>query len=181
MPRAAVFLDRDGVINRGVDAEGRLFAPASVAELEILPGVADALLALRAAGYLLVVITNQPDVARGRTARADVDHIHAVLRQSLAIDDVRVCFHDDSDGCSCRKPQPGMIQDAARDFQIDLSRSFVVGDRWRDIEAGRRAGCRTLLVNSYQEGCLIDPDYEFPDLAAAAAWIVAEAPVPERQ
>ena len=145
--RRAVFLDRDGVINRVRVVEGRPYPPRALAELEILTGVAEALQALREDGFLLIVATNQPDVARGTTSRAEVDAINARLMELLALDDIRVCFHDSADGCECRKPRPGLLADAARDYAIDLARSFMVGDRWRDIEAGRRAGCTTLFID----------------------------------
>ena len=171
--RRAVFLDRDGVINRGVVHAGKPFAPSSLSEFEILPGVAEALASLRAAGYLLVVCTNQPDVRRGNTDRADVDAIHAYLRKALAIDDVRVCYHNDGDACVCRKPMPGMLYAAAYDHEIQLSRSFMVGDRWRDIGAGRAAGCQTILVSRFPEPLSVEPDLELENLPAAAEWILS--------
>jgi D-glycero-D-manno-heptose 1,7-bisphosphate phosphatase len=171
--RKAVFLDRDGVINRGIVDEGRPFAPASLAEFEILPGVPEALEKLRAAGYLLVVCTNQPDVRRGEMKRADVEAIHARMRSELALDDIRVCFHDDRDNCACRKPKPGLIIAAAVDWEVQLTRSFMVGDRWRDIDAGKAAGCMPILVNRFPEPVHIEPLVEFADLAAAAEWILS--------
>jgi D-glycero-D-manno-heptose 1,7-bisphosphate phosphatase len=146
LKRPAVFLDRDGVINRAFERLGAWHPPASLAELEILPGVPAALNALRACGYSLVVVTNQPDVARGSSSRALVDAIHARLASALPLDAILSCFHDSADECQCRKPRPGLLLQAARDLQIELSLSFMVGDRWCDVEAGRRAGCRTVLV-----------------------------------
>jgi D-glycero-D-manno-heptose 1,7-bisphosphate phosphatase len=171
----AVFLDRDGVLNRGVTRDGRPWAPFSLTELEILPGVPDALAALRAAGFQLVVVTNQPDVSRGFVTRTAVDVIHEYMRQQLPLDEIRVCFHDDQDGCACRKPKPGMIFAAAVEREIQLARSFMVGDRWRDIGAGRAAGCRTILVNAMVETTRVEPDIELTDLRAAADWIMATA------
>lgn len=169
----AVFLDRDGVLNRGVRRDGSLFSPSSVAELEVLPGVPDALAALRAAGFLLIVVTNQPDVARGATARSAVEGIHAHMKQSLPLDDIRVCFHDESDRCACRKPRPGLIYAAAVEREIDLSQSFMVGDRWRDVGAGKEAGCRTVLINRVAEARHIEPDIELRDLPETVAWILS--------
>jgi D-glycero-D-manno-heptose 1,7-bisphosphate phosphatase len=143
----AVFLDRDGVINRAVVRDGKPYPPADLSETEILPGVEDALLDLKAANYLLIVITNQPDVARGTTARETVDGINAFLGSRLPIDEFRTCYHDSGDGCDCRKPLPGSILSAAQKYGIDLSASFMVGDRWRDIEAGQNAGCRTIFID----------------------------------
>jgi D-glycero-D-manno-heptose 1,7-bisphosphate phosphatase len=171
--RRAVFLDRDGVINRGVFKAGQPFAPFSLSEYDILPGVPEALASLRAAGFLLVVTTNQPDVARGAARREQVETIHEYIRERLALDDIRVCYHDDSDQCACRKPLPGMIFAAAVEHEIQVGRSFMVGDRWRDIGSGKSAGCTTILVNAFPEKTRIEPDIELPDLPAAARWILS--------
>jgi D-glycero-D-manno-heptose 1,7-bisphosphate phosphatase len=152
-----------------------LYSPFSVSDLDILPGVPEALASLHAAGYLLIVTTNQPDVARGRGRREQVEEIHVKLRRELPLDDIRVCYHDDEARCACRKPQPGMIFAAATEHEVQLDRSFMVGDRWRDIGAGRRAGCTTILVNRYPEPTRLEPDIELADLAAAARWILATA------
>jgi D-glycero-D-manno-heptose 1,7-bisphosphate phosphatase len=143
----AVFLDRDGVVNRALLRGGRPYPPSSVHELEVLPGVPEALHRLKAAGYRLIVVTNQPDVARGTSPRAVVDEINAALLACLPLDAMRTCFHDESDHCECRKPLPGLLIGAAREFDIDLAASWMIGDRWRDIEAGLAAGCRTIFVD----------------------------------
>ena len=140
----AVFIDRDGVINRAIVREGRPDSPTGLGDLEILPGVPEALQSLRDAGFRLIVATNQPNVGAGRQAQAAVEDIHAYLRSTLPLDDIRVCYHTDVDRCACRKPKPGMLLDAARDWNIDLASSVMVGDRWRDIDAGKAAGCRTI-------------------------------------
>src|SRR6266850_5016022 len=114
--RRAVFLDRDGVITRSIVRDGRPYAPTRFEDLEILPGVADALARLRAAGFLNIVVTNQPDVANRKTPRAVVERMHARLVQELPIDAVKVCFHDDTDNCACRKPKPGMLLEAAQEL-----------------------------------------------------------------
>jgi D-glycero-D-manno-heptose 1,7-bisphosphate phosphatase len=119
------------------------------------------------------VVTNQPDVARGTLQRESVDQINRILRDRLHLDDIRVCYHDDADGCACRKPQPGLILEAARDWHAILGKSYVVGDRWRDIEAGRRAGCGTVLIESgYRESMNSAPDYCTESLLDAAHWIL---------
>ena len=147
MSRRAVFLDRDGVINRAIVREGKPYPPRALNELRILPGVREACRALREHGYLLILVTNQPDIARG-TAGADEAHaMHTLLRRFLHLDDVKVCPHDDAANCDCRKPKPGLIFDAARQWSIDLAASYFVGDRWRDIEAGQRAGCRAIFID----------------------------------
>ena len=169
--KRAVFLDRDGVINRAVVRDRKPYPPASIRELELLPGVADALQRLKRAGYVLVVVTNQPDVARGTTPKEAVSAIHDHLMATLPIDEVRVCYHDDSDGCECRKPKPGLLLQAPR---YDLGASVMVGDRWRDIEAGQRAGCRASVLVDYnydEAGCR--PDQRVASLSEAADWILA--------
>ena len=142
----AVFLDRDGVINRATVRDGRPYPPEHIAELEILPGVPGALARLRAAGFRLIVVTNQPDVARGTQRREVIDAMHAHLMAVLPLDEIRVCPHDDADQCVCRKPRPGLLEDAAGEAGLCLADSVMVGDRWRDVEAGRLAGCRTVFA-----------------------------------
>jgi D-glycero-D-manno-heptose 1,7-bisphosphate phosphatase len=171
--RPAVFLDRDGVLNRAPVVDGRPHPPASAADLEVLPGVADACATLRAAGLLLLVVTNQPDVARGSTTREAVEEINAALRAAVPVDEILVCWHDDADGCGCRKPLPGLLVDAAQSWGISLPDSVIVGDRWRDIEAGRRAGCRTVFVDrGYSERRPEQPDLVVGELPDAVTWIL---------
>jgi D-glycero-D-manno-heptose 1,7-bisphosphate phosphatase len=170
----AVFLDRDGVLNRPIIRDGRPYPPATLEEFSVLPEVPGACDRLRRAGFVLLVVTNQPDIARGVQDRAVVDEIHRQLLCTLPIDRVYVCPHDDVDGCDCRKPGPGMLLEAARDLGLNLANSFMVGDRWRDVEAGRRAGCRTVFVDrGYSEQTPTDPDAAVSDLGEAAAWILS--------
>lgn len=145
--KRAVFLDRDGVINRALVRDGKPYPPGNLAELQILPGVADAMQSLRDAGWLLIVVTNQPDVARGITPLEDVEAINVRLQQCLPIDEFRTCYHDNSDGCNCRKPLPGALIAVANAHRINLTFSYMVGDRWSDIEAGKRAGCKTIFLD----------------------------------
>ncbi len=171
----AVFVDRDGVLNRPLLRNGKLLPPASADELELLPGVAEACAALRAAGFLLIVVTNQPDVARGTQNRQTVAAIHAVIREKVPLDDIRVCYHDDDDGCECRKPKPGLLLQAAKDWDIDIRCSFLVGDRWKDIAAARNAGCRAVQVENGQpekEDAWASPDLRVRSLKEAADWIL---------
>lgn len=173
--QSAVFLDRDGVLNRTSQQNGKRHPPASVAELEVLPGVVEACEALRQAGFLLVVVTNQPDVARGTQRRKTVEAINRGLAVQVPVDYIRVCYHDDRDKCSCRKPAPGLLLQAAADFQINLSTSFMIGDRCKDIEAGRRAGCKTILVDcSYDDALACLPDHQARSLAEASEWILRQ-------
>jgi D-glycero-D-manno-heptose 1,7-bisphosphate phosphatase len=169
----AVFLDRDGVINRAFVRDGRPYPPADLAALEVLPGVHDALQRLRNAGFLLLVVTNQPDVARGIQTRETVERIHAVLQSTLPIDAFYVCYHTDADGCVCRKPAPGMLLEATRRYHIDLAASYMIGDRWRDVEAGQRAGCTSLFIDyKYAEPLTTRPDDRVASLAEGADWIL---------
>jgi D-glycero-D-manno-heptose 1,7-bisphosphate phosphatase len=170
--RRAVFLDRDGVLNAAVVRDGLPYPPRSVDEVEILPGVLDACTRLRVAGFELVVVTNQPDIARGTQTLEAVNRINDVLLAALPLDEVVICPHDDADGCDCRKPRPGMLVAAAQRRGIDLSTSFMVGDRWRDIEAGIRAGCRTLLINRDYDERSVRADVSVIDLDKAAVWIL---------
>lgn len=164
----AVFLDRDGVLNRALVRDGRPFAPRSLAEFELLPDALRATAALKAVGFRLVVVTNQPDVATGKAKRDTVEAMHARLLDELPIDDVFACYHTDEHGCDCRKPKPGMLHEAARRWGIDLPRSYLVGDRWRDIEAGRSAGCRTFLIESGYRERQAEADWVVASLADAA-------------
>ena len=174
--KRAVFLDRDGVLNRAVVREGKPYPPANVGEMEILPGVQESLAALRAAGFLLIVVTNQPDVARGTTTREAVEAINAALGEALPIDEFRTCFHDSGFGCDCRKPKPGALLAAAAVHDIDLSTSYMVGDRWRDTEAGQRAGCKTILIDyGYKEKRPEAVDYHVKSLREATKIIMETA------
>lgn len=171
-PRRAVFLDRDGVLNRAEVREGRPYPP-DLAGAELLPLVAEACAALKLAGFLLIVVTNQPDIARGTLDQAASRAVDDWLREELPIDDIRVCPHDDGDNCMCRKPRPGLLTDAAVDWRVTLALSTMVGDRWRDVEAGQRAGCRTVFIDRlYSERRPDEPDLVVGELAEAVPWIV---------
>jgi D-glycero-D-manno-heptose 1,7-bisphosphate phosphatase len=172
--RRAVFLDRDGVINRAYARQGKPYPPATVQDLEILPGVAEALHALRAAGFLNVVVTNQPDVATGAQRREIVDAMHTLLCERLPIDAIKACFHVETDRCDCRKPKAGMLTEAARELDIDLAHSYLVGDRWRDVSAGKSAGCFTFFIDyGYDETLRDSPDRVVKSLEEAARHILA--------
>jgi len=143
----AVFLDRDGVLTEPVMRVGVAGSARSVSELVLLPGARDATHSLRALGAMVFVVTNQPDVARGQLDELELQAMNAVLLENLDIDEIRVCPHAEIDGCKCRKPRPGMLTSLAVEFDIDLTQSVIVGDRWVDIQAGRDAGTRTILVD----------------------------------
>jgi D-sedoheptulose 7-phosphate isomerase len=175
----AVFLDRDGVINRVFVRAGKPHPPKNLQELEFLPGVSEALCDLKRHGYELLLVTNQPDVSRGSQSQQAVEAIHQALLSQLPLDDILVCFHSDEDACDCRKPLPGMLHDGAEKHNVDLAASFMVGDRWRDIEAGHRAGCKTIFVDhGYSERAPDPPpDHRVRSLREAADWILSTKPV----
>jgi D-glycero-D-manno-heptose 1,7-bisphosphate phosphatase len=173
----AVFLDRDGVLNEAFVRGGKVRSPDSIAEMAIVPDAPRALGELRRHGFRLILVTNQPDVARARITRQTVDAMNAHLASRVPLDAVEVCPHDDADRCECRKPKPGMLLRAAERDGLALSQSFMIGDRDRDIEAGRRAGCRTVLIDK-RYGVPFEaeqPDARVHTLTQAVAWILGTA------
>lgn len=173
--RRAVFLDRDGVLNAVVVREGRPFPPLSLAEVKIPDDVPKAISLLKEAGMVLVVVSNQPDVARGTQRREVVQEINEWLGSQLPLDRFEVCYHDDADCCGCRKPKPGLIHRSAKALNIVVEDSFVVGDRWRDIDAGKAAGCRSVWIDcGYAERKSISHDYRATSLLDAATWIIKQ-------
>ena len=175
--RHAVFLDRDGVINRALERDCKPYPPRTLNEFEILSGVPAACAKLKAAGFLLVVVTNQPDVGRGTLKKEIVEGIHAEMRRQLPIDRVEVCYHpgQGASECDCRKPKPGMLLRAAKELGIDLAQSWMVGDRWRDIDCGHAAGCRTVFIDrGYAEELRHKPHFSASNLGQAADIILRE-------
>jgi D-glycero-D-manno-heptose 1,7-bisphosphate phosphatase len=171
----AVFLDRDGVLNKAYVRNGKPFSPDTIEGMIIFPDAASALTRLREHGFRLIVATNQPDIARGRLTREQVDAMNGYLRSKLPLDSIEVCTHDDADNCDCRKPKPGLLTRAAQRDGIALSESFMVGDRFRDIEAGDSAGCRTVLVgDGYGEAFKVQPNATVRTLSEAADWILKQ-------
>lgn len=176
MVRRAIFLDRDGVLNRSLMRNGKPYAPTSLGDLVLMPGVEQALLRLRRAGFVNIVITNQPDVSTGRLQLQTLDAMHSSLSSVLALDAIRFCPHTDAAGCSCRKPAPGLLIEAAREFDVNLSTSYMIGDRWRDVEAGQRAGCECFFLDyEYAEKRPTPPFISVASLADAAD-IILSAP-----
>jgi len=170
----AVFLDRDGVLTRPLVREGRPYAPRALEEFELLPGVREALITLVVAGFRRVVVTNQPDVVAGTLKPVVLEEMHRRLRGWLPLDAIKVCCHREEDHCACRKPKPGLLLDAARELSLDLPGSFMVGDRWRDVSAGKAAGCQTVFIDwGYQEELRAPPDYTVRTLAQACEIIVS--------
>jgi len=159
--RRAVFFDRDGVLNQAVVRGGQVRAPLALEEFVVLPGAAEAVAQVREAGFLAIVVTNQPEIARGQLSWDTLTAMHRHLCGIVPVDAVYICPHDSIDGCDCHKPQPGLLLEAANDWDLDLSASFLIGDRWRDVGAGRAAGCYTVLIERDYSGtvdadCLAD-------------------------
>jgi D-glycero-D-manno-heptose 1,7-bisphosphate phosphatase len=145
--KPGVFLDRDGVINKTFFKNGKSRPPRTLTEIEILPQVPEALEILRNLDFQIVIVTNQPDARRGTSTREQIAEINYSISKLTGISNIYTCFHDDEDKCSCRKPLPGLLTAAAKDLNIDLSKSYMVGDRLSDVEAGYSAGCLCFLTS----------------------------------
>ena len=170
MTRPAVFLDRDGVLNRALVRDGKPFPPDRLADVEIIPGALTSLQRLADSGYVLIGITNQPDVARGTQSCEVVESINALIQSRIPVREIFVCYHDNADKCDCRTPRPGLILQAAQKYRLDLSLSWMVGDRWKDIAAGQAAGTKTIFIdNHYTETYMGSPaDFTVADTALIA-------------
>ena len=177
--RPAIFLDRDGTLNVQVIRDGKPYPPATLAEFTLFPGVPAACAQLASAGFVLVVATNQPDVGRGDQAQGIVESMHAHLRELVpSIEHIEVCYAPGQGRMHPedyrRKPAPGMLSDAAKNLGLDLSRSWMIGDRWRDIDCGQRAGVRTVFIDfGYEEELRSAPDYTVKNFIEAAAIILS--------
>ena len=148
----AVFLDRDGVLNHSTLVDGVPKPPISISDIQIIDGAIEAIQILKDHNFVPVVVTNQPDVARGITTQSNAEAINSFVGTVLKIDYFYTCFHDDIDNCNCRKPLPGLILRASQELNLDTRKSYLVGDRWRDISAGNAAGCQTFFIDySYPE------------------------------
>ena len=176
MMQRAIFLDRDGVLNRVfLQEDGKTHPPQTLEQVEILPGVLEGCKSLRRAGFLLIAVTNQPDVVRGTQLQGVVETINETIRRQIPLDDILVCFHDNHHRCECRKPKPGLILEAAGRFHVDLRSSYLIGDRWTDIEAGRHSGCKTILVNApASEALRSPPDFFARSFVSASKWILQQ-------
>jgi len=171
--KPAVFLDRDGVIVVPHFRDRRSYAPRRLEDFRLYPEAAASLRKLKRAGFLLAVVTNQPDVGNGVTPRSEVDAMHEIMTRELPVDALRACFHGQAERCECRKPKPGLILEIAGELGIDLGRSFMVGDRRSDVEAGRAAGCTTVFIDlDYDEPAPDAPDFIVRSIAEAADVII---------
>ena len=178
--RRAVFLDRDGVLNRPLVRDGRPYPPATPEEFELYPDAAEGSARLKAANFLLVVVTNQPDVGRGSQESETVEAIHRKLQASIPeIDRIEVCYHAGEsygEACACRKPKPGMLVRAANELRIRLPASYLIGDRWRDVDCARAAGCKAVFIDRrYNESLRATPDFTVASFAEAADVVLCDA------
>lgn len=162
----AIFLDRDGVINKVILKDNKPFSPRRINEFKLLPEIVNFLNTLKKTGFINIVVTNQPDIARNLMDMKELNKMHEIIRTNLPVDDILVCPHDDFHNCNCRKPKAGMIIEASEKWNIDLKKSFMVGDSWKDVKAGKSVGCRTILVDaSYNQE--VECDYRVDNLAEA--------------
>ena len=162
------------MLNRPVVRDGKPYPPLTLEDFVLLPDVVEAVSVLRERGFQLYVVTNQPDVARGTQQRSVVESMHAKLQTLLLLDDFYVCYHDDREACDCRKPKPGLLLRAAREHDISLPDSYMIGDRWRDVDCGHAAGCKTIFIEkNYTERLRMQPHFTVADLLAAAAIITS--------
>ncbi len=171
----AVFLDRDGVLNVPEIRDGIPYPPKDAAGFRLYPEAKEGCELLQRAGFRLVIVTNQPDVGRGTQSMAMIDEMHALLRATLPIDHIEVCpaADDEAPDAYRRKPAPGMVLDAARTLKIDVARSYLVGDRWRDIDCGHAAGCTTIFIErGYREKLRRPPHHYAANLLDAAQFIL---------
>ena len=175
--RKAVFLDRDGVINRAFIKDGLPTSTNSLDELEILPGVKESVLRLKKLNFVCLVVTNQPDVTRGKINKNTVIEINNFLLKEIKLDDFFVCYHDDKDNCDCRKPKPGLLLQASKKWDVNLKKSFIVGDRWRDIQAGEKVGCKTIFLEyNYKDIKPKNPNF-ITDTLLNATYIIEKTKV----
>ena len=173
--KKAIFLDRDGVINKLIMRGGKAQAPYTLEEFSLFPGVEEACLKIKEFDYLTIIVTNQPDVARGWVKSESVELINKKIMELLPIDDIKICFHTNSDNCLCRKPMPGMLMEAALHWGIDLQQSYMIGDRYGDISAGVNAGCKTILVGQGDaKGNHPNPDHMADSLLEAVSIILTK-------
>ena len=167
--KKAVFLDRDGVINKAIVKNGLPRSPNSLDELKILPGVKESIIKLKKLNFICLMVTNQPNVSRKKIDKNSVIQMNNFLKNEIALDDIFVCYHDDSDNCNCRKPKPGLLLQAGKKWDVDFKKSFMIGDRWRDIQAGEKVGCKTIFLDyKYNEKKPKKPDFVSDSLLNAA-------------
>jgi D-glycero-D-manno-heptose 1,7-bisphosphate phosphatase len=160
-----VFIERDGILNRVRVERQHQVSPLTLEEFHVNEALFPLLGKLKAEGLLVIGTTNQPGLSRGYQSRRELERMHEKLARALPLDDILTCPHDDADHCSCRKPKPGLLMEAAFKWHLELERSFVISDKWQDAEAARAAGCTSLLLQSPWVGN-VHHDFILPDLGA---------------
>lgn len=175
MTKKALFIDRDGVINKSIIRNGKPYAPINFLEFEMLDGVEEAFYLLKKSEYMSIIVTNQPDIASGKQTLLSLNKLHNYLQEKYSIDLIRVCPHKEEDGCDCRKPKPGMIISASKKLNININFSYMIGDRWTDILCGQRAGCKEnfYIDNNYSEKKPDKPFTHVPSLLHCVRKILA--------
>ena len=173
--RKAIFLDRDGIINHSLIENGKPIAPHSMSDFSLMDGVEHLIEKLSGLGYLIFIVTNQPDVARGKLRKSEIKKMHEFMCEKIKIDDVMVCYCEEGIDCPCYKPSPYMIIELAKKWNVDLGNSFMIGDRWRDVGAGLGAGCTTIFVDyAYDEALIFTPNHVVKSLSEACNIIEAD-------
>jgi D-glycero-D-manno-heptose 1,7-bisphosphate phosphatase len=171
---AGVFLDRDGVLCRAFVRNSKPYAPRLLKDFKIMPNSYNSIMRLKQAGFIVIVVTNQPDIGNGFVTTDVVESMHQKLREKTNVDDVFLCAHRQNEECECRKPKPGMLLRASKKYGIDLGKSYMIGDRASDIEAGKRAGCRTIFIDRhYAEPHPLNPEATVKSLQKAVNYILA--------
>ena len=173
--KSAVFLDRDGVVNLAYTRSGKPYPPKDLSQLVILPDVEESVKKLTKYGFVIVVVTNQPDISNGNSNYEIVNALHKKITLLTGIENFYVCPHIDSDNCKCRKPKPGLLLKAAEDLNLDVKKSYMVGDRWRDVGAGQSAGCKNFFIDyNYSEKKPIEPFITVSSLLQATEIILGD-------
>ena len=166
--RKAIFLDRDGTLNKVYIENGLPISPSSLNKFKIIKGVKKSINRLKKLNFLCILITNQPDVFRGKISKKTVVKMNSYIKKKIKLDDMFVCYHDNEHNCSCRKPKPGLLVKASKKWKIDLNKSFMIGDRWKDILAGKKVGCKTIFINNnYKNDKKVKADFTFKSLLKA--------------
>ena len=173
--KSAVFLDRDGVVNLAYTRSGKPYPPKDLSQLVILPDVKESVKKLTKYGFVIVVVTNQPDISNGNSNFEIVNELHKEISSLTGIENFYVCPHIDSDNCKCRKPKPGLLLKAAEDLNLDVKKSYMVGDRWRDVGAGQSAGCKNFFIDyDYSEKRPVEPFITVSSLLQATEIILGD-------
>jgi len=166
--RKAIFLDRDGTLNKAYIENGLPISPSSLNKFKIIKGVKKSINKLKKLNFLCILITNQPDVFRGKISKKTVVKMNSYIKKKIKLDDMFVCYHDNEHNCNCRKPKPGLLVKASKKWKIDLNKSFMIGDRWKDILAGKKVGCKTIFINNnYKNDKKVKADFTFKSLLKA--------------